>query len=188
MNFKSVWSSWYIVVLATSALVVLFGSAGAMKIQPFSDVKIGASIHDVDIETISEIDFDHIHDAILKYKVVIVKNQASLSVEGQRRFTQRFGPLHVHLESSSHLPGYSDVNVVSNIKNENGSYIGLFGAHVENFHSDLSWLVGLLQLFFFFKCCFVNIKQNIRCTVYIKDPDSNQDHRPEVSHTARRVR
>ena len=34
---------------------------------------------------------------------------------------------------------YTDVNVVSNIKNENGSYIGLFGAHVENFHSDLSW-------------------------------------------------
>eukprot|EP01032_Pedospumella_encystans_P016871 gene16871-19229_t len=96
----------------------------------------GAYIHNTDVENISNRDFDILHEALLRHKVIIVRNQAGLTVEGQRRFTKRFGPLHVHLESSSHLPGYTDVNVVSNIKNANGSYIGLFGAHVENFHSD----------------------------------------------------
>lgn len=125
--------------IVAGVAVATLSTSSAIQVKPFSDAKIGASVVDVDIETISQEDFDRLHDALLRYKVIIVKNQASLSVEGQRHFTQRFGPLHVHLESSSHLPGYTDVNVVSNIKNENGSYIGLFGAHVENFHSDLSW-------------------------------------------------
>lgn len=99
----------------------------------------GAHILNVDVENISEDVFDLVHEKLLLHKVVVIRNQQNLTVEGQRRFTQRFGSLHVHLESSSHYPGYSDVNVVSNIKNENGAYIGLFGAHVENFHSDLSW-------------------------------------------------
>lgn len=127
------------VALVASLLVAWLDTASALQVQPLSNAKIGAYIHGVDIETISEEDFNRVHDALLRYKVIIVKKQAGLTVEGQRHFTQRFGPLHVHLESSSHLPGYTDVNVVSNIKNENGSYIGLFGAHVENFHSDLSW-------------------------------------------------
>lgn len=93
----------------------------------------------IDVESISDAEFNVVHDALLRHKVVIMRNQSLLSIEGQRQFTKRFGHLHVHLESSSHLPGYKDVNVVSNIKNENGAYIGLFGAHVENFHSDLSW-------------------------------------------------
>jgi alpha-ketoglutarate-dependent taurine dioxygenase len=102
-------------------------------------LKFGAHIKNIEVENITDDVFDLVHSVLLKYKVVIIPNQESLTIEGQRRFTQRFGKLHVHLESSSHYPGYSDVNVVSNIKNENGSYIGLFGAHVENFHSDLSW-------------------------------------------------
>lgn len=109
-----------------------------LEIEPLSN-NFGAFVHNADVEHITDTDFDHIHQALLQYKVIVVRNQAGLTVEGQRKFTKRFGHLHVHLESSSHLPGYTDVNVVSNIKNENGSYIGLFGAHVENFHSDLSW-------------------------------------------------
>jgi len=31
------------------------------------------------------------------------------------------------------------VNVVSNIRNANGEVIGLYGKHVESYHSDLSW-------------------------------------------------
>ena len=139
MSVQGVSIRCFFAAVVASALILALGSASSIQVQPLSNTKIGASIHGVDVETISEEDFDRVHDALLRYKVIIVKNQASLSVEGQRHFTQRFGPLHVHLESSSHLPGYTDVNVVSNIKNENGSYIGLFGAHVENFHSDLSW-------------------------------------------------
>jgi taurine dioxygenase len=103
------------------------------------DSKFGVHIFNVNIENISNEEFDLVHENLLLHRVVIVRNQGNLTVEGQRKYAQRFGPLHVHLESSSHYPGYTDVNVVSNIKNEKGSYIGLFGMHVETFHSDLSW-------------------------------------------------
>lgn len=121
-------------VAALGSLALLHG----LEVVPVEG-NFGAYLHHADVENINNADFDVLHEALLRHKVIIVRNQAGLTVEGQRRFTKRFGPLHVHLESSSHLPGYTDVNVVSNIKNANGSYIGLFGAHVENFHSDLSW-------------------------------------------------
>jgi taurine dioxygenase len=109
-------------------------------LNPHEHPQFGAEILGLDLETIDDKSFDAVHDALLRYKVLVVRNQKDLSVEGQRNFTKRFGHLHVHLESSSHLPGYQDVNVVSNIKNSStGKYIGLYGAHVENFHSDLSW-------------------------------------------------
>eukprot|EP01032_Pedospumella_encystans_P030497 gene30497-34424_t len=118
-------------LVVLSILALLHG----IEVAPVAG-NFGAYIHNTDVENISNKDFDILHEALLRHKVIIVRNQAGLTVEGQRRFTKRFGPLHIHLESSSHLPGYTDVNVVSNIKNANGSYIGLFGAHVENFHSD----------------------------------------------------
>jgi alpha-ketoglutarate-dependent taurine dioxygenase len=98
-----------------------------------------AEIFGVNLESISDVEFNQLHEALLRYKIVVVRNQKDFSVEGQRSFTKRLGRLHVHLESSSHYPGYADVNVVSNIKNSTGHYIGLYGKHVENFHSDLSW-------------------------------------------------
>lgn len=90
-------------------------------------------------EGITADDFDLVHEALLFCKVLIIRDQSNLSVEKQRAFSKRFGKLHVHLESASHYQGYEDVNCVSNIKNENGAYIGLYGKHVEEFHSDLSW-------------------------------------------------
>lgn len=110
----------------------------SLEVHPIND-SFGAEIIGLSLETLTDAQFDIVHDTLLRYKVVVVRNQQDLSVEGQRLFSKRLGRLHEHLESSSHLPGYRDVNVVSNIKNSNGSYIGLFGKHVENFHSDLSW-------------------------------------------------
>ena len=126
----------YLIILAVCNVFTAFAIP---DVRPLSNSEFGAHIYNVNLESILDEDFDVVHNALLRYKVIVIKNQADLTIEGQRQFTQRFGPLHVHLESSSHFPGYTDVNVVSNIKNENGSYIGLFGAHVENFHSDLSW-------------------------------------------------
>lgn len=103
-----------------------------------------AELIGIQLENIDDATFNIVHDALLRHKVLVVRNQKDFSIEGQRNFTKRLGHLHVHLESSSHLPGYQDVNVVSNIKNATtGKYIGLFGKHVENFHSDLSWFVSL---------------------------------------------
>jgi alpha-ketoglutarate-dependent taurine dioxygenase len=130
----------FVVTLSSFLFLCFISSSYSIEIRPLrKDRDFAAEITHVSLEDIDDATFDLLHYALLKYKVVVVRNQPDFSVEGQRRFTKRFGHLHVHLESSSHLPGYQDVNVVSNIKNENGSYIGLFGKHVENFHSDLSW-------------------------------------------------
>lgn len=124
-------------LLLIAALTI--SSIGGLTITPIGENNFAAEITGVRVESLTDLEFDVIHDALLRNKVIVIRNQTDLTVEGQRRLTQRLGRLHVHLESSSHLPGYKDVNVVSNIKNENGAYIGLAGAHVENFHSDLSW-------------------------------------------------
>jgi len=84
-------------------------------------------------------EFDLVHESLLFCKVIVIRDQSNLSTEKQREFSKRFGKLHVHLESSSHYQGFNDVNCVSNIKNADGSYMGLYGRHVEEFHSDLSW-------------------------------------------------
>lgn len=105
------------------------------QIHSFACEITGISIED----NVSNEDFDLIHEALLFCKVLVIRGQSNLSVEKQRVFSKRFGKLHVHLESASHYQGYEDVNCVSNIKNENGNYMGLYGRHVEEFHSDLSW-------------------------------------------------
>jgi alpha-ketoglutarate-dependent taurine dioxygenase len=123
-------------LVASTLLVVING----LEINILSGQRdFVAEVQDVSLESISDADFDFLHDALLRYKVLIVRNQKTFSVEDQREFTKRLGHLHVHLESASHHPVYKDVNLVSNIKNATGQYIGLYGKHVENFHTDLSW-------------------------------------------------
>ena len=58
---------------------------------------------------------------------------------GQRSFSRRFGPLQTHVEATSHLAGYDDVNLISNLKRPDGQPTGLYGQHVESYHSDLSY-------------------------------------------------
>ena len=98
-----------------------------------------AEVINFDIEHAADADAAIIHSLLLEHKVLVFRNQSQLTVEGMREFTMKFGTLHVHLEATSHHPDYADVNVVSNIKNSTGMPTGLYGDHVENFHSDLSW-------------------------------------------------
>lgn len=97
------------------------------------------STNNMDFLLKSQEGFNFIEQALLRYKVLVLRN-VSIDVEEFRTFSRNFGDLHIHLESSSHLPGYSDVNAVSNIRNnETGQINGLYGNHVEVYHSDLSW-------------------------------------------------
>ena len=92
----------------------------------------------LNLETITDVEFALVDQLLLQYKVLVFRNQSSLTPEGQRKFTQRFGELMVHLEA--HYPGYKDVSIVSNMKNSSGIPIGFdYGEHVENYHADLSW-------------------------------------------------
>ena len=106
---------------------------------PVEGAPFGGVITGIELEHVTPEDEEAIESLLLKYKVLVFRNQSSLTMEGQRRFTQYFGPLHVHLESTSHSPEYEDVNIISNLKSTTGTPIGLYGDHVENFHSDLSW-------------------------------------------------
>jgi len=103
--------------------------------------KLGVEVLNVDnIGKLSAAQFDAIHLSLLEYKVVVIREQASANVEDFRSFMRHFGKLFSHVESSSHLPGYTDVNLVSNIANvESGLPIGLNGTHTDTWHSDLSW-------------------------------------------------
>ena len=122
-------------------------SVAQVVVSAITKTGFGATITGVDVENLSDAEFDIINRTLLEYRVLVIRNQHDLSIDGQRNFTRRFGELQVHLESASHLPGYADVNVVSNIKNEDGAFTGLYGKHVENFHADLSWYVNPFHIF-----------------------------------------
>jgi len=114
--------------------------ANGFLINQFEDSILGADIEGVDIEKMADVQlFDSIHSALINNKVLAIRNQFNLTTEGLRLFSNHFGVLRVHMDSTAHHPNYSDVNYVSNMKNSSGHHIGLHGTHVETFHSDLSW-------------------------------------------------
>lgn len=136
----------YVAVAATPEAVSIDAS-GHPHLQPqkaysrslYSPL-LGAEILGIIVDSISSDELEFVHQQLLLHKVLVIRNQSNLSVEGLRTFTRYFGDMYSHLESQSHLNGYTDVNIVSNIRDPTtGLNIGLYGAHVENFHSDLSW-------------------------------------------------
>lgn len=80
-------------------------------------------------------------DALLEYKVLIFLNQQNLSIEDQRKFTSLFGKLQIHSDASTRIPGYLDVNVVTNLKTSDGRPLGFYGKTNQSFHTDMSWYV-----------------------------------------------
>lgn len=135
---SSVSSSGFVVSLLL--LSSCSSALAAFSAKPVREGSIfGCEVTGVNIGSLSAEEFDSLHRTLLQCRVVVVRDQKDLTVEDQRRFSQRFGTLHVHLESASHYDGYADVNLVSNIRNAQGNYIGLYGKHVESYHADLSW-------------------------------------------------
>jgi len=78
----------------------LFAAAAvtAIEVQTIREVQgLGAEIHDVDISTISDADFDTSHRALLDHGVVVFRNQGEVPLEALRKFMARFGRLHSHV-------------------------------------------------------------------------------------------
>lgn len=98
-----------------------------------------AEVLGLDLQELDDSRFELVNHFLLTHKVLVFRNQSALTVEGQRAFSKRFGPLQEHIEASSHLPGHPDVNLISNEVGPNGEALGLHGTHVEMFHADLSW-------------------------------------------------
>jgi len=70
--------------------------------------------------------------------VVVFFRGQTLSNERHIEFSRRFGELEVHIVKKYLLPGYPEILLVSNIKNEAGEHIGLADAGF-TWHSDVSY-------------------------------------------------
>jgi len=85
---------------------------------------------------LSDHDFSMLHAAHLAHHVLVFREQR-ITPQQQIDFSRRFGPLQIHVLDKFQLPGYPEVLIVSNIR-ENGQPIGL-GDAGHFWHSDLSY-------------------------------------------------
>ena len=86
-----------------------------------------------DDQTFAEIE-QAFHD-----NVVIYFRGQQLSNERHIQFSRRFGELEIHVLKKYLLPGYPEILLISNIKDENGENIGLADAGF-TWHTDVSYL------------------------------------------------
>src|SRR4029077_13460266 len=87
---------------------------------------------DIDEEAFREIQHAF-HD-----NLVVVFRRQILSSEQQIEFSRRFGELEIHIVKKYLLPGYPEILLISNIRNERGEHIGLADAGF-TWHSDTSY-------------------------------------------------
>ena len=87
---------------------------------------------DLDDETFWEI------QSAFHNNIVVVFRQQTLSNERHIEFSRRFGELEIHIVKKYLLPGYPEILLISNIRNEQGEHIGLADAGF-TWHSDTSY-------------------------------------------------
>jgi taurine dioxygenase len=87
---------------------------------------------DIDETTFGEIE-RAFHD-----NIVVVFRRQTLSNERHIEFSRRFGELEVHIVKKYLLPGYPEILLISNIRDEQGEHIGLADAGF-TWHSDTSY-------------------------------------------------
>jgi taurine dioxygenase len=116
------------------------------EIKPISD-NFGADITGMDLDTITDADFEIIYQAWLNYGVLRFRDQ-QLDEDGLQRFSQRFGPLEeiplgrITPEEKLELKKIIKNFYVTNISNiiENGVPIGGLGNSEANWHSDMTYV------------------------------------------------
>ena len=87
---------------------------------------------DIDDATFRELEL-----AFHKNIVVVFRGQ-DLSNERHIEFSRRFGPLEIHIVKKYLLPGFPEILLISNIRDERGEHIGLADAGF-TWHSDTSY-------------------------------------------------
>jgi taurine dioxygenase len=86
----------------------------------------------IDDETFGEL------ERIFHDNIVVFFRTQTLTNEQHIEFSRRFGELEIHIVKKYLLPGYPEILLVSNIKNEAGEHIGLADAGF-TWHSDVSY-------------------------------------------------
>ena len=87
---------------------------------------------DIDDETFREIERTF-HD-----NVVVVFRGQQLSSDRHVEFSRRFGELEIHIVKKYLLPGFPEILLISNIRDERGEHIGLADAGF-TWHTDTSY-------------------------------------------------
>ena len=70
--------------------------------------------------------------------IVVVFRQQTLSNERHIEFSRRFGELEIHIVRKYLLPGFPEILLISNIRDDRGEHIGLADAGF-TWHSDTSY-------------------------------------------------
>ena len=106
-------------------------------VRPLSESNFGAEIVGANIRTLTDKQLVEINQALLRFKVLVFRDQDDLSAEDQRDFSEKFGELDIHLQKLSHHPQYPDVSFVSNMSD--GPKFDISSMTARMFHSDVSW-------------------------------------------------
>jgi taurine dioxygenase len=96
---------------------------------------LGAEVCGVDLAHLADDAFRRIDAALSQYGMLFIRNQ-DITVEQQIAFAKRFGGVEPNVNQQACLPGYPEVLVVSNVR-ENGRLIGVSDAGI-TWHTDQS--------------------------------------------------
>jgi taurine dioxygenase len=109
----------------------------AFKVETFG-APLAGEIVGIDLsQSLDDADFASVRRAFLDNLVIVFRDQ-HFTPEQHIAFSQRFGPLQIHVLHQFHLAGHPEILIVSNVV-ENGKPIGL-GDAGRNWHSDLSYV------------------------------------------------
>jgi taurine dioxygenase len=102
---------------------------------------LGAEIQNVELNSVSDQDFNEIHRVWIEHLVVLFRSQ-QLTIEALIAFSRRFGELDwapVQETGRRFVEGHPEIYVVSNVI-EGGAPIGSLGAGEAVWHTDMSYL------------------------------------------------
>lgn len=100
-----------------------------IEIRPISGA-LGAEIRGLDLNDLSDGDFDQLHELLLQYSVLAIHGQAHLTDEDLHAFGTKWGSLDVHGYSPT-VDGFKDMLNIRSGPKRRGS--------AEGWHSDVSW-------------------------------------------------
>ncbi len=113
----------------------------SLEITPLSP-HVGAEIRGIDLVDLEDAVFAAISSAFDEFGGLLFRNQ-TLSPDDLVAFSQRFGELDhapVMENGKTAVPGYPEIYIVSNIKDDTGKAIGSLGSGEAVWHTDMSYL------------------------------------------------
>src|SRR6267378_4563372 len=104
---------------------------------------VGAEMRGVDLASVSENQVEAIKGAWYRHDVLVFRNQ-EMTDDDLLAFSRHFGALDSPPNQGAGRrspPGYPDIYVISNVRDEAGEPIGALGDGEAAWHTDMSYLV-----------------------------------------------